>query len=146
MLDKIDISFIVIGLVLFIGFIVFIIYFTKSSGEDNSSLRNSGTGNITVDSLTVDGSVKFTGRNNLQLDILPSGIIIATMSNSIPAGWIKCDGLNGTPDLRGRMVIGDGMSNLTTTNINTSNNNIASMITNPFTKNINLLTIILLTN
>lgn len=135
MLDKIDISFIVIGLVLFIGFIVFIIYYTKSSGGNDSSVGSSAT-TITVDSLTVEGSVNFTNRNNLLLDILPSGIIIATMSNSIPTGWIKCNGLNGTPDLRGRMIVGDGISNTNTTNINTTSNNSASIITNPFTKNI----------
>ena len=135
MLDKIDISFIVIGLVLFIGFIVFIIYSIKSLGVNDTSLESSAT-TITVDSLTVDGSVKFTGRNSLQLDILPAGIIIATMSSSIPIGWIKCDGLNGTPDLKGRMIVGDGISNIDTTNINTTSNNIASIITNPFTQNI----------
>ena len=28
--------------------------------------------------------------------------------NNIPFGWALCDGTNGTPDLRGRFVLGTG--------------------------------------
>ena len=38
--------------------------------------------------------------------ILPAGIIIMWSGSSLPAGWVLCDGSNGTPDLRERMVIG----------------------------------------
>ncbi|MBR3628015.1 MAG: hypothetical protein IKN42_04115 [Elusimicrobia bacterium] len=37
------------------------------------------------------------------------GIIIWSGSvNDIPAGWVLCDGSNGTPDLRDRFVLGAG--------------------------------------
>lgn len=38
---------------------------------------------------------------------VPSGTILLWHGSmgSIPAGWHKCDGTNGTPDLRGRFVI-----------------------------------------
>lgn len=39
----------------------------------------------------------------------PSGgiIIWSGASNNIPDGWALCDGTNGTPDLRGRFVLGE---------------------------------------
>lgn len=41
---------------------------------------------------------------------LPKGIICAWSGaqDAIPAGWVLCDGDNGTPDLRGRFVLGAG--------------------------------------
>lgn len=39
-----------------------------------------------------------------------SGIIIMWSGSSIPPGWILCDGTGGTPDLRGRFVVGAGNS------------------------------------
>lgn len=44
--------------------------------------------------------------------LVPTGVIVlwSGSSTSIPAGWALCDGLNGTPDLRDRFVIGAGGS------------------------------------
>jgi len=44
------------------------------------------------------------------LDRLPAGSIVIWSGavRSIPRGWTLCDGTNGTPDLRGRFVIGSG--------------------------------------
>ncbi len=45
----------------------------------------------------------------LTLDsIVPKGVILmwSGKESSIPDGWALCDGTNGTPDLRGRFVIG----------------------------------------
>ena len=41
---------------------------------------------------------------------IPTGSIILWYGSvgSIPAGWLLCDGTNGTPDLRGRFIIGAG--------------------------------------
>ena len=41
---------------------------------------------------------------------IPTGGIImwSGAANAIPSGWALCDGSNGTPDLRGRFVIGAG--------------------------------------
>lgn len=41
---------------------------------------------------------------------VPSGGIIMWNGSVPPAGWALCDGSNGTPDLRGRFVLGSGQS------------------------------------
>lgn len=45
-----------------------------------------------------------------QSSTLTSGMIAMWSGSfaSIPAGWVVCDGTNGTPDLRGRFIIGIG--------------------------------------
>lgn len=51
-----------------------------------------------------------TPMNALLLDnIVPNGVILMWSGNStnIPDGWALCDGKNGTPDLRGRFIIGE---------------------------------------
>lgn len=42
--------------------------------------------------------------------LFPVGGIIAWSGaiNTIPAGWVLCDGANGTPDLRNRFIVGAG--------------------------------------
>ena len=42
--------------------------------------------------------------------MFPAGIISLWFGSigSIPAGWVICDGNNGTPDLRDKFVIGAG--------------------------------------
>lgn len=37
---------------------------------------------------------------------IPSGGIIMWSGEAVPDGWALCDGENGTPDLRGRFVLG----------------------------------------
>ena len=46
---------------------------------------------------------------------LPIGMIIiwAGTVASLPAGWAVCDGTGGTPDLRGRFVLGAGGAHAT---------------------------------
>ena len=41
---------------------------------------------------------------------LPKGVVVAWygMPNTIPNGWRICDGLNGTPNLKDRFIIGAG--------------------------------------
>lgn len=43
---------------------------------------------------------------------IPSGCILiwSGASNAVPDGWALCDGTNGTPDLRGRFVLGESES------------------------------------
>ncbi len=43
---------------------------------------------------------------NNSINIIPRGIIIAFNGTDIPYGWALCDGTNGTPDLRGRFILG----------------------------------------
>lgn len=42
------------------------------------------------------------------LNILPKGIIVAWSNETVPSGWILCDGQNGTPDLRSKFILGAG--------------------------------------
>jgi len=50
--------------------------------------------------------------NNLKVtssfNLLPAGSIIAYNKDVAPEGWYLCDGKNGTPDLRGRFILGGG--------------------------------------
>ncbi len=41
---------------------------------------------------------------------MPGGVIVMWSGSidAIPAGWVLCDGRNGTPDLRNRFVLGVG--------------------------------------
>ena len=42
------------------------------------------------------------------LGVFPKGVILAwyATGGAFPAGWAVCDGMNGTPDLRGRFLMG----------------------------------------
>jgi len=44
---------------------------------------------------------------NYKCNKIPKGIIIAFFGESIPDGWVLCDGNNCTPDLRGRSLFMD---------------------------------------
>jgi microcystin-dependent protein len=42
--------------------------------------------------------------------LVPAGAIMLWYgeANTVPAGWVLCDGTNGTPDMRGRFALGEG--------------------------------------
>jgi hypothetical protein len=44
--------------------------------------------------------------NTSQVRGLPSGAILMWSQESLPDGWVYCDGTNGTPDLRNRFIRG----------------------------------------
>lgn len=77
-------------------------YVTTSSDFDNISV------------LDLTSINEFTINN---INILPIGTIItyynSTNFNSVPSGWVICDGQNGTPDLTNRFVLGQGTSSTT---------------------------------
>ena len=45
-------------------------------------------------------------------NVLPSGVIVMWSGAQPPEGWVICDGANGTPDLRGRFVVGENTEDL----------------------------------
>jgi microcystin-dependent protein len=38
--------------------------------------------------------------------VYPAGLIVISTGGTIPSGWVRCDGSNGTPDLRGDFLMG----------------------------------------
>ena len=55
-------------------------------------------------------SAWINGVNFLKSSDIPSGIITmwSGTTTNIPFGWLLCNGLNGTPDLRDRFIVGAG--------------------------------------
>jgi len=85
---------------------------------DTDAIRN--LSNLAKD-LTVDGKLKVPGGLEVDgaLNFLPRGSIIAWNGNTAPTGWALCNGSNGTPDLRGRFILGLGQgAGLTNRTIN----------------------------
>jgi len=65
-------------------------------------MTTSGTLNIPANIANLQGDVNISGN----LNILPKGVIVAWNNTAIPVAWALCDGTNGTPDLRGRFILG----------------------------------------
>ena len=53
-------------------------------------------------------NAKFVDENGTEFYMVPKGAIIiwSGAADRIPEGWALCDGTNGTPDLRGKFVLG----------------------------------------
>lgn len=95
---------------------------TYIEGMDNTeavqnvaSLYN--TGLFTGTNLTCTGKLSVAG----SVDFLPKGIVVpyyppSSWNNVAPAGWLLCDGTQGTPDLRGRFIFGYDQRDTTNTN------------------------------
>jgi microcystin-dependent protein len=79
-----------------------------TNGDDNTIKMGSG--------VTVAASSSYSSAAGSSL---PRGAIIMWTGATAPAGWALCDGQNGTPDLRGRFVLGTGAgTNLTARPLN----------------------------
>jgi len=87
---------------------------------------NEAVQNIASVYADTSGTVNF---NNLNVtgysNLLPKGGIIAWSGSTIPLTWALCDGTNGTPDLRGKFILGvndgsDYNTNLTKRSIGSS--------------------------
>lgn len=80
-------------------------------------MTNNGTLTIPADEVDFNGNIHFSNNKTVTVDgplnitslnILPRGCVIAWYGNNIPNGWLICDGTQGTPDLRGRVILGEG--------------------------------------
>lgn len=85
----------------------------KSAFSVDGSATFSGGSSFSEDvtvhaDLTVGNSGQFIGRG-----IVPIGTILMYYGKpaELPHGWVICDGQNGTPDLRGRFVVGTDPGN-----------------------------------
>jgi microcystin-dependent protein len=58
--------------------------------------------------VTIPGNLTVSG--TFTSNYLPKGSIVAYNQGSAPPGWTLCDGTQGTPDLRGRFILGNGGS------------------------------------
>lgn len=108
---------------------------TESSESDNSAITLSGTATVSVTAIdddynrlqhngsdkvvatstgaTVTGTLtatSFSGDGSALTGIegVPSGVIAmwSGTNANIPSGWVLCDGLNSTPDLTDRFILG----------------------------------------
>lgn len=41
-------------------------------------------------------------------NIIPRGVIVPFWGSNLPKGWVRCDGNNGTPDLRNKYIMASG--------------------------------------
>ncbi len=66
---------------------------------------------VTTDKIQ-DGAVTIPKLNSQVItffnDVLPAGVIVVWSGtiDSVPVGWFLCDGNNGTPNLKGRFILG----------------------------------------
>ena len=99
---------------------------TAQNAEGLTGSPNITVGNLTASTTTINGTLTATNLagdgssiTNIQAgqvvgnSIFVQGMIIMWNSTvaSIPTGFVLCDGSNGTPDLRGRFVVGHHPTN-----------------------------------
>jgi hypothetical protein len=112
------------------------------SGYYISPDRLVGSNELTLPSVIVENQLIINGDLNIsntlivnngcvEVDVLsdnnsilfPEGMILPFGSTTPPKGWLLCDGNNGTPDLRGRYILGDIGLGVDMSSINTDINN-----------------------
>ena len=81
-----------------------------TSNVTTSNVRASGT--VVVTNAVTAANFFFSNGSSVTNNLLPTGMIVMWSGSlaSIPIGWVLCNGLNGTPDLRDRFIIGAGTS------------------------------------
>lgn len=90
------------------------IIFTKPVRFDSQITANQAY----INKLNTNEIAKIT---ELKFGLLPKGTILAFNQTIAPDGWALCDGTQGTPDLRGRFILGaNGTTPLTNRAIGTT--------------------------
>ena len=110
---------------------------SASTNTANTLVLRDGSGNFAAGTITANltgdvsgtltgaiasattATTQTTGTSNTSVattafvqNTVPSGVILMWSGSvgSIPAGWLLCNGASGTPDLRGRFLVGAGGS------------------------------------
>jgi hypothetical protein len=118
-------KYIIFIFIIILIFIILLIYNNKNqinnkqqntiklydTNNSTSFLLTDNNGNLSISSTTLqDLQNLITNTKNDLNKYLPKGTIIAwypeSASTAPPNGWAVCDGTNGTPDLRGRFIMG----------------------------------------
>ncbi len=73
--------------------------------QNIASVYANTTGTATFNNVRVTGNIEIKGDADIKNF---KGIIVMWSGLTIPSGWALCDGTNGTPDLRGRFILGSG--------------------------------------
>ncbi len=107
-------------LIVLVILIIIIFYQNTSNQENLDAIPLSNEAIQTIASIYNNQNLQVT---NLKVtgnfNMIPRGSIIAFNGETTPEGWALCDGTNGTPDLRGRFILGSGSGNgLTQRNLN----------------------------
>ena len=83
--------------------------YTSNGDITNFSAYNATvTGSLTAPTKPVSDYSNAVATTAFVKNSLPAGVIVMWSGNAenVPAGWVLCNGQNGTPDLRNRFVIG----------------------------------------
>ena len=88
-------------------------YSLHSNTAEKATVKENNEFSVTVGNdkrFVVDSAGAKAIVGNTEYFMVPKGgiIIWSGSVNDIPAGWVLCDGSNGTPDLRDRFVLGAG--------------------------------------
>lgn len=75
------------------------------NGEETKLPSGGSSGGITMDQ--VNAAIQEAINASMAQTNIPTGGIISWSGATAPDGWALCDGTNGTPDLRGRFVLGN---------------------------------------
>jgi hypothetical protein len=95
----------------------------NSNGVKIITATNSNANDITIN------GVRLATTQHIR-NAIPVGVIMAYYTTPAPPGWAICDGSNGTPDLRGRFILGGGIRTGTGGIITTDNTYVYHMFLN----------------
>lgn len=74
-------------------------------GVGSTTVTHSGNVSVTGTITATDYGLNATGNGPV-----PRGGIIMWSGSTVPTGWALCNGTSGTPDLRGRFIVGSGQN------------------------------------